>query len=243
MPIQLPSKSQTALLHSLGKYGEAISQDWIGQMLDGIQSILNPDDSSGVTKGDTPTTLVSRLNTALQQYGTPAAIADSLNLDFKIRVATDVAQGANHYVAANADQAEVDEFPAFELLRVYDRDVPRGFARGPKGTLIEVPDDDWPSRFKDAIADSDDSDEDKDAMRSILESTGRMIALKDSDVWNQLGNNRDDTLGNPFPPFAFNSGYDWDGVPRNECEELGLLDPGEPAEPADVDLEKLFSLP
>lgn len=53
-----------------------------------------------------------------------------------------------------------------------------------------------------------------------------MIALKDSPIWAALGDGAGDytdTLDNPFPPFAFNSGMDWRDVPRAECEELGLI--------------------
>ena len=57
-----------------------------------------------------------------------------------------------------SQQADVDEYPALELYRLYDRDVPRGFQSGPKGTLIPVPDDDWPSRFEDACNASGDED-------------------------------------------------------------------------------------
>lgn len=60
---------------------------------------------------------------------------------------------------------------------------------------------------------------------------GRMIALKNSPVWEGLGSSRlfPDALDNPFPPFAFNSGMDVRDISRRECEALGLLRPGEPA--------------
>jgi hypothetical protein len=68
------------------------------------------------------------------------------------------------------------------------------------------------------------------------------VALKSSDIWNQLGNLRDDSLGNPYPPFAFNSGFDVDGVPLKECIELGLLDEGEKPRGSDFDWASLISL-
>lgn len=52
-------------------------------------------------------------------------------------------------------------------------------------------------------------------------------ALKDSPIWQALGNGEGgfrDTLGNPYPPFAFGSGMDWQSVPREECIRLGLID-------------------
>lgn len=59
---------------------------------------------------------------------------------------------------------------------------------------------------------------------------GRMIALKSSPIWQALGNGEGgytDTLGNPYPPFAYNSGLDWDEVDRDECVALGLIAPDE----------------
>ena len=58
---------------------------------------------------------------------------------------------------------------------------------------------------------------------------GEMVALKGSPIWEALGagvQDYRDTLGNPYPPFAFNSGMDWTSVDRDECEALGLV-PGE----------------
>lgn len=54
----------------------------------------------------------------------------------------------------------------------------------------------------------------------------RFIALKDSPIWAALGDGEGgfrDTLMNPFPPFAFNSGMGWIGVGRDECIRLGLI--------------------
>jgi hypothetical protein len=55
---------------------------------------------------------------------------------------------------------------------------------------------------------------------------GRMIALKDSPVWFELGNGEKDSIGTDYPPFAWGSGMGWRGVPRQECEALGILPPG-----------------
>jgi hypothetical protein len=54
---------------------------------------------------------------------------------------------------------------------------------------------------------------------------GRLIALKGSPIWQALANGAggyQDTLGHPFPPFAFHSGMDWAAVKRARCIELGL---------------------
>lgn len=59
---------------------------------------------------------------------------------------------------------------------------------------------------------------------------GRMIALKNSDVWDRLGdsNTFPDALGNPYPPFAFNSGMGVEDVTRDEAERLGVIAPNTP---------------
>ena len=54
----------------------------------------------------------------------------------------------------------------------------------------------------------------------------RLIALKTSPIWQHLGNGAGgyrDTLGNPYPPFAFSSGMDWVEVDRDKCIALGLV--------------------
>lgn len=60
---------------------------------------------------------------------------------------------------------------------------------------------------------------------------GRMIALKNSDVWDRLGDSTTfpDALGNPYPPFAFNSGMGVEDVSRPEAERLGVILPNTPA--------------
>lgn len=57
-----------------------------------------------------------------------------------------------------------------------------------------------------------------------------MVALKTSPIWQELGNAEGygDGLGQPFPPFAFNSSYTWVDVTRKEAIELGLIKPDKP---------------
>ncbi|HEY0966932.1 MAG TPA: hypothetical protein VGE76_16315 [Opitutaceae bacterium] len=64
----------------------------------------------------------------------------------------------------------------------------------------------------------------------------RMIALKTDPVWRRLGSMFDDSLGNDYPPFAFNSGMDVRDIGREEAEELGLIDPGTELFPQPLDL-------
>jgi hypothetical protein len=95
-----------------------------------------------------------------------------------------------------------DTFPAFELVRFEDRQDPR----------------DWPRRFRQAAQAAGDG---KAAF--VLDQHNRMMARKDSKLWQRLGDLFDDGLGNPYPPFAFNSGMDWLEVERDEAIDLGLI--------------------
>lgn len=64
---------------------------------------------------------------------------------------------------------------------------------------------------------------------------GALVALKGSPIWAALGRGEGgwgDTLGNPFPPFAFNSGMEWFDAPRATCARLGLVD-GDAPPPSD----------
>ncbi len=54
---------------------------------------------------------------------------------------------------------------------------------------------------------------------------GEMVALKSSPIWRALGDGAGgfrDTLGSPYPPFAFGSGLGWTNVGRREARRLGL---------------------
>ncbi|QYM80285.1 hypothetical protein K0B96_06630 [Horticoccus luteus] len=65
----------------------------------------------------------------------------------------------------------------------------------------------------------------------------RMIALKSDPVWSRLGDpdRFPDGLGNPYPPFAFNSKWDVRDIDRDEAIDLGLLAPDETVPAPTVD--------
>ena len=100
----------------------------------------------------------------------------------------------------NQTEATIALWPAWELVRFESRQKPR---------------QDWALRW-----------------RSAGESVGwqgalktRFIALKSSPIWQALGDGAGgfrDTLGNPYPPFAYSSGLDWMEVTAEECARLGL---------------------
>jgi hypothetical protein len=116
------------------------------------------------------------------------------------------------------------QFPCYELLRIYTRQIPRGYRRGPKDAIIPVPDDDWPSRFE--------------ACGGELVDGDRMIAPKGDPIWEALGDSStfDDALDTSCPPFAFNSGFGWQERDRAECIELGVIDDDEGGKAMPVDL-------
>ena len=116
--------------------------------------------------------------------------------------------------------------------------MPRGSEADPAGPINAWDDDE--GRWVAACEESEDED-----AAAVFEKTGRMVALKSSGVWQALGDGAggyDDTLGSPFAPFAFNSGFRQTPIDRKETEELGLLEEGEEAEPAQFDFTKMFAL-
>ena len=139
----------------------------------------------------------------------PASIR---RLDLIVKTRTEMAANAARINAQ--DESSVYAVPAWELLRFGQRRVPR----------------DWPERWKAA----------GDAVGWVGASRdyGTMVALKDSPIWAALGNGAGgyrDTLGNPYPPFAFSSGMAWAGVLRRDCIRMGLIGPDDrPGVPAKV---------
>ncbi|MDR1305698.1 MAG: hypothetical protein LBK76_10840 [Verrucomicrobiales bacterium] len=144
----------------------------------------------------------------------PAADGDELTdhtsvsrRDLVVQTRVDILRGYGNQVAAQ-DENALWAAPAQELYRL--------FATGKQR--------DWEQRWQDAGGEFFD---------------GRMIAKINDPVWQNLGTGAGgyaDTLGNPYPPFAFNSGMDVREVPRYEAEELGVIGRGEEIAAADVDL-------
>ena len=144
--------------------------------------------------------ILERMGISPQDGGSvrnPASLARlDLILDTQTQMAASVAQ------LSEQTPEVMDMWPAWELTRLEGRALPRG---------------DWPQRW-DAAARSV-------GFEGVSRDYGRMVALKGSPIWQALGDGAGgfrDTLGNPYPPFAFNSGMGWVDVTRDECEELGL---------------------
>ena len=128
-----------------------------------------------------------------EERGTIKDLMTKARLDVMMKTNADQAKGyASHLRATTA--GAILAFPAYELIRVQQRKMPR----------------DWHSRWiKAANAVGWDG---------VAKDTDRMIALKTSPVWSQLSR-----FGNPFPPFDFNSGMGVRDVPKSVCREIGLL--------------------
>jgi hypothetical protein len=99
-------------------------------------------------------------------------------------------------------------YPAWEFVRLYSRVVPRGSPESESPGWYER----WPKAGQ--------------SVGFVGALDGPLIALKDSPIWEALGagvGGYRGALGNPYPPFAFNSGWGWKAVSRERCVEEGLI--------------------
>lgn len=142
--------------------------------------------------------------------GLPGTVQDVTSFrraDLQVRTLVDTAHGLGWHTQG-MEAETLDAYPAQELRR---------FIR-PK-----VKERDWAARWS----------------RAGGRFFGRrMVALKTDEVWTRLGDTSlfPDALGNPYPPFAFNSGMDVQDVDRAEAEALGLIERETVLKPAPVDL-------
>jgi len=146
--------------------------------------------------------------------GTIHDLTSFARLDVMLNTNLDIAQGYGQMVQSVAVQ---DDWPAWELYRSESRNVPRGDPsyKGDAGIA-------WLDRFQQSAQAAGDDD-----ALACVRKFGRMAALISSPLWEHLGSDFDDSLGNPFPPFAWGSGMDVDSIIYSETVALGLLDPGE----------------
>lgn len=117
-----------------------------------------------------------------------------LQLETQTRMARSIAQAKE----GNTPFA-LRNFPGWKLVRTFNRMIPR----------------DWVARWAAA----------GEAVAWEGAAEGEFIALKDSPIWQALGDGAggfDDTLNNPFPPFAYFSGMGWDSATAEECVAAGL---------------------
>jgi len=189
-------------------------RDYLEEAKKTIESIINPGpDERGVNVGFNPATAREQLRNELkwldyqpESPGTITDLASDARLNLVVKTNTELAQGAGQYVQ-QMDPETVELYPALELVRFDHVKNPR----------------DWSLRWQLAAQLTGDV-----AALSVQARTGRMIALKSSPVWQALGEGAGgfhDTLGNPFPPFAFNSGMWTQDVDREEALQIGLIEP------------------
>lgn len=150
--------------------------------------------------------------------GTLQDLRSFRRMDLIIRTQRDLMIGAGEQWRGH--QAEmITAYPAWELVRVAEVKVPR----------------DWPSRWTIAgglLIDADTGEiitqEDFGPSEwEYVRQRARMIALKGSPIWGELGSyeNFPDALGVDFPPFAFNSGMGWKPVSAAEVRALKIKGP------------------
>lgn len=127
-----------------------------------------------------------------------------LSSDARLRLIleTQTSQASNWAMREQGlDQDSLYQFPAWELVRISFRQLPRN--QDPQSVS-------WFERWQ--------------QVGGTLYS-GRMVALKDDAIWSSLGNTGlfDDGIDSDVPPYAFNSGMGWREVGRDEAIELGII--------------------
>lgn len=131
-----------------------------------------------------------------ESRGTIKDLTTKARLDVMMKTNADQAKGYASHLRATTTGA-ILAFPAYELVRVERRKLPR----------------DWGARWAAAAQKVD---------WEGVARNGAMIALKTSPIWAALSR-----FGNPFPPFDFNSGMGVRDVKKSVCREIGLLGPNE----------------
>lgn len=219
--------------------------DYLDQVKADVESIINPttqqradrvtpeNPQGNVSTGLDQATARLRQKELLQRLGYAPAIGEAgtikdLSSDARINLVlktnTETMRGAGQFILSQSDEMLVTN-PAWELFRLKD-------PRDPKAKR------NWTARWEIAAAAAGDTD----ALR-VFAQTGRMIARKDSPIWNEIGSstNFDDGLDNPFPPFAFNSGMDVRDIGYREAVAIGLIQRGDVIQrTVPDDLSKLF---
>ena len=132
--------------------------------------------------------------------GSLTDLASRMRLNLIIRTNQQTAQALGQ-IARSEDPVIAELYPAYELR---------------SGSYRRRHRQDWPARWS--------------AAGSAVGWEGalphRMWALKSSPIWQALGDGEGgyrDTLGNPYPPFAWGSSYIWRDRNRQECIEAGLI--------------------
>jgi hypothetical protein len=140
------------------------------------------------------------------EAGSLQDLSSAQRIDLLLETNVRMARGYAQHVAGSRP-ADVAARPAWELKRLYLRDVPRGSEESHSVG--------WQRRWQDAAESVN--------WEGVARGGERMVARKNSPIWEALGDGvggYTDTLQNPFPPFAFRSGYAWSAVTAAEWERL-----------------------
>lgn len=210
LPADLSSEELSRLSAEIKRAAEFSARVTNARFLQGVQnvmeSILNPAQVVGVTTGLSPATARDELRRLADELGVDAIQSDA-RIDLIVNTQTDLAYGFGAFKQGNtATSREI--YPCQELYRLGWRKVPR----------------DWEERW--------------DAAGGEFYG-GRMVARKDDEIWQALGDGEggyEDTLGNPYPPFAFNSGMWTTPVSRDEAVELGVIAEDDDVEESELDM-------
>lgn len=122
-------------------------------------------------------------------------LASTTRVDLTIKTTRMVNESLKQLEEA-ADPIQNELNPCWEILRDEYRKEPR----------------DWDSRWQQAA--------NAVMWDGVAKNTSRMIAKKDSPIWHELGTAFDDSIGNDYPPFFWNSGCGWEIVTAEEIEGL-----------------------
>jgi hypothetical protein len=148
-----------------------------------------------------------------EDEGTIRDFTTNERIDLIIRTNADIARGYGQWTQGQ-QQGVLDAFPCAELFRLEHRNIERGSALAKSATARLG----WVERWNEAGG-------------TLYED--RMIARKDDPVWQNLGTMWDDSLGNPYPPFAFNSGMWVRDVGRSAAVRLGVIQFADAVTPQD----------
>lgn len=165
-------------------------------MRQNVAELLRSGKSPSEIRRDLREYLASTGYDAGENRGTIKDLMTKSRLDVMMKTNADQAKGYASHLRATTTGA-ILAFPAYELVRVEQRKLPR----------------DWNARWKSAAQ--------KVGWEGVAQN-GSLIALKTSPIWAALSR-----FGNPFPPFDFNSGMGVKDVKKSVCREIGLLGPNE----------------
>ena len=212
MPTTLDTAGLDQLEAGIRRYATFSAQVSRAEILDGISSVVAQVVDPTATGGQ-PGTAVdvplarTKLLELLQDIGYTPAEGDAGTIkDLSSFRRLDLIVRTNTLMAQGLgqhvqanDPDVLDAFPAQELFRLQQRTVPR----------------DWIMRWRGA--------------GGHFYGGGRMIALKDDDIWTRISR-----FENPYPPFDFNSGMWVKPVSRREALAFGLITDRQRVKPSSV---------